>query len=84
MNRRKFLGFLALAPLALKAVPLFELHPAPETFGDYVQYTNFSDFIVTKSIDPRVLAAASQLAQEAWETDQMLWANIRNCSAQAA
>lgn len=77
MNRRKFLGLLAVAPLAAKYAPLLsKLVPAPTAYrtyicgsaamiGEYNEYANFSSFAIASAIDEQVEKAAEELGYQA-------------------
>jgi hypothetical protein len=80
MNRRKFLGLLGIAPLAVKYAPLLsKLAPAPTAYstyicgsaamiGEYNDYANFSSFATVSAIDDCVAKAAEELGYQAGQT----------------
>jgi hypothetical protein len=82
MNRRKFLGLLAVAPLAAKYAPLLsKLVPAPATpvyavIGEWNDYANFSSFAIASAIDEQVEKAAEELGYQAGLTMNQMYAQV--------
>lgn len=78
MDRRKFLSWLgvgvvgaAVAPSALFSegpacvTPFHTIGSSPEMFKTYADYSNFSEFAISSSIDDIVANAAKELGEAA-------------------
>lgn len=71
MNRRKFLGLLAVAPLAIKAMAVTP--PITATISQYVDYASFGDLANAGAIDAVVQQAALELGYRAGLTVDALY-----------
>lgn len=85
MNRRKFLKWLGIAPVAATVAIHLPVQEAVEfsipTFGQYSDYANFSESaILGSSLDPEVEQAAIELGLSAARTYNLMWDNILNTS----
>jgi hypothetical protein len=72
VNRRKFLGFLGMAPMAAKILPF--LPNVPVATASYQDFLTVSELIDQTAIDPIVEAAALELGRRAGLTMNTLWA----------
>lgn len=74
MNRRNFLRGLAAAPVVMKLAPASSLFP--ETVGDYVDYSNFSELARAEALTEAIQQSAVELGYRAGLSISTLYASV--------